>query len=88
MQNLQKSIRTNAELTKITEKFGQMYAPPFREGKNEKRVTQATNFLATNFPPFIFYIETIRGIQLKRVPGADECLSKKQGSFFRLATLS
>ena len=28
MQNLQKSIRTNAELTKISKKFGQMHAPP------------------------------------------------------------
>ena len=27
MQNLQKSIRTNAELTKICKKFGQMHAP-------------------------------------------------------------
>ena len=26
MQNLQNYIRTNAELTKITKKFGQMYA--------------------------------------------------------------
>ena len=35
----------------------------FREGKNEKRVTQATNFLATNFPPFSYYIERKQLVQ-------------------------